>query len=40
MAAPPVGASNGPLRVLVLGQGYVGLRLALRTVEVGDEVTA
>jgi UDP-N-acetyl-D-glucosamine dehydrogenase len=31
---------DAPLRVLVIGQGYVGLPLALRAVEVGDDVTA
>jgi UDP-N-acetyl-D-glucosamine dehydrogenase len=29
-----------PVRVLVVGQGYVGVPLALRAVEVGDDVTA
>jgi UDP-N-acetyl-D-glucosamine dehydrogenase len=33
-------ADPAPLRVLVVGQGYVGLPLALRAVEVGDDVTA
>ncbi len=32
--------STEPVRVLVVGQGYVGLQLALRAVEVGDDVTA
>ena len=32
--------STEPVRVLVVGQGYVGLQLGLRAVEVGDDVTA
>src|SRR5260221_14503646 len=32
------GVSGGDLRVLVLGQGYVGLPLAMRAVEVGHTV--
>jgi len=36
----PEETADGPLRVLVVGQGYVGLPLALRAVEVGDDVTA
>ena len=40
MAAPVAGAATDPVRVLVVGQGYVGLLLALRAVEVGDIVTA
>jgi UDP-N-acetyl-D-glucosamine dehydrogenase len=38
MAASVVEAA--PVRVLIIGQGYVGLLLALRAVEVGDIVTA
>ena len=33
-------SAPGALRVLVVGQGYVGLQLALRAVDVGDTVTA
>ena len=40
MAAPVAGAATDPVRVLVVGQGYVGLLLALRAVEVGEIVTA
>src|SRR4051794_40590017 len=38
--ATPEGVAEGPFRVLVVGQGYVGLPLALRAVEVGGDVTA
>ena len=37
MAASVAGAATDPVRVLVVGQGYVGLQLALRAVEVGDD---
>ena len=40
MAGSLAEVSTEPVRVLVVGQGYVGLQLALRAVEVGDEVTA
>ena len=30
---------SAPLRLLVVGQGYVGLTLAMRAVEIGDDVT-
>ena len=40
MAASVAEAATDPVRVLVVGQGYVGLPLALRAVEVGDIVTA
>jgi GNAT superfamily N-acetyltransferase len=40
VAGTPEDAAVPPLRVLVVGQGYVGLPLALRAVEVGDDVTA
>ena len=40
MPASPADASAVPARVLVLGQGYVGLQLALRAVEVGHDVIA
>ena len=40
MPASPADASAVPARVLVVGQGYVGLQLALRAVEVGDDVVA
>ncbi len=40
MAASVAGAATDPVRVLVVGQGYVGLLLALRAVEVGAIVTA
>src|SRR5918993_625224 len=33
-------SAPGALRVLVVGQGYVGLQLALRAAEIGDDVTA
>ena len=29
---------SGPQRVLVVGQGYVGLPVAMRCVQVGDDV--
>ena len=40
MAASIAEAATVPLRVLIIGQGYVGLPLALRAVEVGDIATA
>jgi UDP-N-acetyl-D-glucosamine dehydrogenase len=40
VAATDEEAVHAPLRVLVVGQGYVGLPLALRAVEIGDDVTA
>ena len=40
MAASVAVAATDPVRLLVVGQGYVGLLLALRAVEVGDIVTA
>jgi UDP-N-acetyl-D-mannosaminuronate dehydrogenase len=40
VAGAPEEVAGAPLRVLVVGQGYVGLPLALRAVEVGDDVTA
>ena len=39
MAATPADTGTAPLRVLTVGQGYVGLPLALRAVEVGHHVT-
>lgn len=38
-ANAPTQPSDGPTRVVVIGQGYVGLPLAMRAVEAGHDVT-
>ncbi len=38
-ANAPTPPSDGPTRVVVIGQGYVGLPLAMRAVEAGHDVT-